>query len=172
MTKRQQTFVWSCLIAAIVFFLAIGGWLLKPDSPEKTPLKIELQAIITDQIGQKSNMNKERVADISVSGSPGDWNAEIFLNADKGFTMISTKQRMWQDALAVLEAVSGLDQLNDISLSWIYPVSNSQNKIEDRNVMSFRFDRTTRDQLIWANVDPSILPDIAFDYQEHPILNN
>ncbi|MBT2569668.1 hypothetical protein J7I83_03525 [Planococcus sp. ISL-110] len=167
----QRSAVWLWLIVAAAVFLAASSWLWKAESPEAEILKTELQAIIIDQIGKKSNMNKERIADISVSRSLDGWNVKIYLNADKGFTTISTKQQMWQDALAVLEPLSEIKQLNDISLFWIYPVKNSQNKVEDKRAMSFRLDKATRDQLIWANVDPSILPDIVFDYKEHPTLN-
>lgn len=168
--KRVAVSLWLIVTAAVI--LAISGWLWRVESSESESLKAELQNIIIDQIGQKSNMNKERVADVSLSRGLAGWNVEIYLNADKGFTTISTKQQMWQDAIAILEPLSEINQLDDISLFWMYPVNNNQNKVVDENVMSFRLDKATRDQLIWANVDPSILPDITVDYQEDPVLNN
>ena len=78
---------------------------------------------------------------------------------------------MWQQAIAILASMSKLRELNDISISWVYPVAGPNDKITDQSVMSFKLDKTTRDQLIWKNVEPSLLPDIAFDYKEHPILN-
>lgn len=163
--------VWLWLFTAALFFVA-GGWLLKTELPEAESLKTEIQAITFDQLGRKSNINKERIADISVARGLVGWNVEISLNADKSFPMISTKQKMWQDAIDILEPLSNISQLNDISLSWILPVETSLSTIEDNSVMSFRIDRSTRDQLIWSNIDPPILQDITFDYQEHPILNN
>lgn len=170
--KLGRFSVWPWFIVATTIILIIGSWLLKLESSEAEKLKTELQAAIIEQIGKNSNMNKERIADISISRNLDGWNVEISLNADKGFTMVSTKLKMWQDAIAVLEPLSEINQLNDISFSWIYPVENSQNKLEDTHVMSFRVDKATRNQLIWDNVEPSILPDIVFDYQEHPVLDN
>ncbi|MDQ0428718.1 hypothetical protein QOZ98_001544 [Planomicrobium stackebrandtii] len=159
--------VWLWLLTTAVL-LASGSWLLKTELPEAENLKTEIQAITIDRLGEKNNMNKERIDDISISRGLIGWNVEISLNADKSFTMFSTKQQIWQDAIDILEPLSGFDQLNGISLSFILPVENSLHK----SVMSFRLDKATRDQLIWSNVDPSILPDITYDYQEHPVLNN
>ncbi|WP_154669126.1 hypothetical protein [Planococcus antarcticus] len=145
---------------------------MRPHSPDAESLKTELQMIVVDQIGKKSNMNKERVNDISASRGFDGWNVELALNADKGFTMISTRQQMWQHAITILELISKTNQLDDISISWIYPVKNNQNDVEDKSVMSFSLDKATRDQLIWANLDPSILPNMTLDYLEHPVLNN
>lgn len=116
-------------------------------------------------------MDKNRIDGISVSRVSKGWDAELALNADKGFTMVSTKQAMWQQAIDLLDPLSDVSQLNDISISWIYPVEDSHNNVHDESVMSFRVDKATRDQLVWDNVEPSILPDIVFDYTEHPVLN-
>lgn len=161
--------VWLWLLTTAVLLVS-GGWLLKTELPEADNLKTGIQAIIIDQLGEKTS--KERMADISLSRGLDGWNAKITLNADEEVAMDSTKQQIWQEAIDILEPLSGLDQLNDISLFWIIPVENSQNRLEDSSVMSFRLDKETRDQLIWSNVNPSILPDIAYDYQEHPVLNN
>lgn len=167
--KKKLLSFWSVTIAVI--FIAIGGWLLKPESQEAKNLKNELNIIVNEQVGAISNMDKTRVSNIVVSKSSGGWDVELSLNADKGFTMISTKKMMWQNAIKILAGASEIDQLNDISLSWIYPVLNEQKSVEDKSVMSFRVDKTTRDQLIWGNIEPSVLPDLVFNYEEHPILS-
>ncbi|WP_394120129.1 hypothetical protein [Planococcus donghaensis] len=169
--KLQRSASWMWLLAAFVVLIAIGGWLLKPESQEAKNLKSDLQAIITQQLGEKNNMDKKRIDGISVSRVSEGWNVELALNADKGFTMVSTKQAMWQQTIDVLDPLSDISQLNDVSILWIYPVEDSHNDVKDENVMSFRMDKATRDQLFWDNVEPSILPDIVFDYTEHPILN-
>ncbi|WP_298825906.1 hypothetical protein [uncultured Planococcus sp.] len=169
--KLQRSASWMWLLLAFIVLIAIGGWLLKPESQEAKNLKADLQAIITQQLGEKSNMDKKRIDGISVSRVSEGWNVELALNADKGFTMVSTKKAMWQQAIDILAPLSGISQLNDISISWIYPVKESQNDVKDESIMSFRMDKATRDQLIWDNVEPSILPDIVFDYTEHPVLN-
>lgn len=169
--KPQRSTGWMWLAVAIVVSIAIGGWLLKPESQEAKSLKVDLQAIISEQLGETSNMDKNRIDGISVSRVSKGWDAELALNADKGFTMVSTKQAMWQQAIDLLDPLSDVSQLNDISISWIYPVEDSHNNVHDESVMSFRVDKATRDQLVWDNVEPSILPDIVFDYTEHPVLN-
>lgn len=169
--KPQRSTGWMWLAVAVVVSIAIGGWLLKPESQEAKSLKVDLQAIISEQLGETSNMDKNRIDGISVSRVSKGWDAELALNADKGFTMVSTKQAMWQQAIDLLDPLSDVSQLNDISISWIYPVEDSHNNVHDESVMSFRVDKATRDQLVWDNVEPSILPDIVFDYTEHPVLN-
>lgn len=156
----------------VVVSIATAGWLLKPESQEAKSLKADLQAVIIEQLGEKSNMDKKRIDGISVSRVSEGWDMELALNADKGFTMVSTKYTMLQQAIDVLDPLSDISQLNDISISWIYPVEDSHNDVNDESVMSFRVDKTTRNQLIWDNVEPSILPDIVFDYTEHPVLND
>lgn len=162
---------WRWLLVAAVILFAIGGWLLKPESPEMESLKTQLQEIIIDQTGEKNNMGTERIKEISLSSRSEGWEAELVLNADKGFAMISSKQTMWEHAIAILARLSAMDQLNDISISWIYPIEERQDDVKEISVMSFRFDKETRDQLIWENLEPSVLPDIALDYRQHPILN-
>ncbi|EGA90621.1 hypothetical protein GPDM_04649 [Planococcus donghaensis MPA1U2] len=167
--KKKLLSFWSVTIAVI--FIAIGGWLLKPESQEAKNLKDELTTIVNEQVGAISNMDKTRVSSIVVSKSSGGWDVELSLNADKGFTMISTKQLMWQNAIKILASASEIDQLHDISLSWVYPVINEQKSIEDKSVMSFTIDKDTRDQIVWGNLEPSVLPDLVYDYEEHPILS-
>ncbi|EMF47722.1 hypothetical protein B481_0730 [Planococcus halocryophilus Or1] len=116
-------------------------------------------------------MDKIRISNLVVSKNSGGWDVELSLNADKGFTMISTKQMMWQEAIKILAAVSEIDQLDEVSISWIYPVLNEQKDVEYKNVMSFTLDKATRDQLVWENLEPSILPDLVYDYEEHLILS-
>ncbi|MGH2318423.1 hypothetical protein ACRC6Q_11665 [Planococcus sp. SE5232] len=169
--KLQRSASWMWLAVAFVILIAVSGWLLKSESQEAKSLKADLQAIITQQLGEKNNLDKKRIDGISVSRVSEGWNVELALNADKGFTMVSTKQAMWQQAIAILAPLSDISKLNDISISWIFPVEDSQNDVNDKSVMSFRMDKATRDQLIWGNVEPSILPDIVFDYTEHPVLN-
>ncbi|MGB6408766.1 MAG: hypothetical protein WBF39_14900 [Planococcus donghaensis] len=167
-TKKLQLF-WTVTIAVIL--IAIGGWLLKPESQEAKNLKNELNIIVNEKVGAISNMDKTRVSSIVVSKSSGGWDVELSLNADKGFTMISTKQLMRQNAIKILASASEIDQLHDISLSWVYPVINEQKSIEDKSVMSFTIDKDTRDQIVWGNLEPSVLPDLVYDYEEHPILS-
>lgn len=169
--KSGLSFAWPWFLVVGIILLAAVGWWLKPESEEAKNLTARLQTIVIEQTGEKNNMDKERIVDISVSQVSAGWNAELALNADKGFTNISTKQFMWQQAIAILASMSELRELNDISISWVYPVAGPNDKITDQSVMSFKLDKTTRDQLIWKNVEPSLLPDIAFDYKEHPILN-
>lgn len=169
--KQQHSSFWAWLIVAAVVLIAIGGWLLMPESQEEKSLQTDLQTVITRQLGEQSNMDKKRIDDISVSRVTEGWDAELALNADKGFTMVSTQQTMWQQAIDILGPLSEIDQLNDISISWIYPVHDSGNEVKDESVMSFWVDKATRDQLIWDRVEPSILPDIVFDYKEHAVLN-
>ena len=170
--KRQGlSTVWPWLMVLAIVLLAAVTWLLQPESQEATNLIAELQATIIEQTGEKNNMGKDRIDDISVSQVPEGWNVELALNADKGFTLISTKQIMWQQAIAILTPLSKISQLNDISISWIYPVEGRNHEVSDESIMSFKLNKTTRDQLIWENVEPSLLPNIAFDYEEHPILN-
>ena len=169
--KPQRSTIWMWLAVAFVVSIAIGGWLLKPVSQEEKSLQADLQTIITRQLGEKSNMDKKRIDSISVSRVSESWDVELALNADKGFTMVSTQQAMWQQSIDILGPLSEISQLNDISISWIYPVKDSSNDVKDENVMSFWMDKATRDQLIWDRVEPSILPDIVFDYKEHAVLN-
>lgn len=169
--KQQHSSFGAWLIVAAVVLIAIGGWLLMPESQEEKSLQTDLQTVITRQLGEQSNMDKKRIDDISVSRVTEGWDAELALNADKGFTMVSTQQTMWQQAIDILGPLSEIDQLNDISISWIYPVHDSGNEVKDESVMSFWVDKATRDQLIWDRVEPSILPDIVFDYKEHAVLN-
>lgn len=169
--KQQHSSFRAWLIVAAVVLIAIGGWLLMPESQEEKSLQTDLQTVITRQLGEQSNMDKKRIDDISVSRVTEGWDAELALNADKGFTMVSTQQTMWQQAIDILGPLSEIDQLNDISISWIYPVHDSGNEVKDESVMSFWVDKATRDQLIWDRVEPSILPDIVFDYKEHAVLN-
>lgn len=168
---KWRHFVFLSLIIAVILII-IGGSLLKPESPEAINLKDEITTIINEQAGATSNVNrKARVSDVVLSQDSSGWDVEISLNADKKFTMISTKQMMWQDSIYILAAVSEINQLDDISLSWIYPVLNAKKDVEDKSVMSFTIDNATRDQLIWKNIEPSILPDLVYDYQEHPVLS-
>ncbi|ANU15357.1 hypothetical protein [Planococcus halocryophilus] len=167
--KKKLLSFWSVAIAVI--FIAIGGWLLKPESQEAKNLKNELYTIVNEQVGATSNMDKIRISNLVVSKNSGGWDVELSLNADKGFTMISTKQMMWQEAIKILAAVSEIDQLDEVSISWIYPVLNEQKDVEYKNVMSFTLDKATRDQLVWENLEPSILPDLVYDYEEHLILS-
>jgi len=169
--KQQRPGFRAWLIVAAVVLVAIGGWLLKPQSQEEKSVQTDLEAVITRQLGEQSNMDKKRIDGISISRVPEGWNAELALNADKGFTMVSTQQTMWQQAIDILGPLSEIDQLNDISISWIYPVHDSGNSVKDESVMSFWVDKATRDQLIWDRVEPSILPDLVFDYKEHAVLN-
>ncbi|WP_238323754.1 hypothetical protein [Planococcus donghaensis] len=167
--KKILLSFWSVAIAVI--FIAIGGWLLTPESQEAKNLKNELNIIVNESVGAISNMDKTRVSSIVVSKTSGGWDVELSLNADKGFTMISTKQLMWENAIKVLESASEINQLHNISLSWIYPVLNEQKNIEDKSVMSFTIDQATRDQIVWENLEPSVLPDLVYDYVEHSLLN-
>lgn len=169
--KPWKSPFWQLLLVTAIVFLAVSGWLLKPGSPEEESLKTQLQEAIIEQIGKKSNMDKDRIVDISVSPRSEGWDVELVLNADKGFTMISTKQKMWEHAVAILAPLSEIRQLNDISISWIYPVKEGHADVKEANVMSFRLDKETRNQLIWENLEPSILPDIALDYRQHSALN-
>ena len=159
------------LLVTAVILLAIGGWFLKLESPEMESLKTQLQETITDQTGKKSNMDKERIEEISLFSTSEGWNAKLVLNADKGFTMISTKQIMWEHAIAMLTHLSAMDQLNDIFIFWLYPIKEGPDDGKEISVMSFRVEKETRDQLIWENLEPSVLPDIALDYTQHPLLN-
>ena len=168
--RFSTAWIWLTMVLAIFLVVAVAR-LMQPESQEAINLKADLQSTIVEQTGKKSNMSKDRVDDISVSRVPAGWNVELFLNADKGFTLISTQQIMWQQAIAILASLSENNQLNDISISWIYPVEGQNHEVRDESVMSFRLDKSTRNQLIWENVEPSLLPDIAFDYEEHPILN-
>lgn len=168
---KWRHFVFLSLIIAVILII-IGGSLLKPESPEAINLKDEITTIINEQAGATSNINhKARVSDVVLSQDSSGWDVEISLNADKKFTMISTKQTMWQDSIHILAAASEINQLDDISLSWIYPVLNTKKDVEDKSVMSFTIDNATRDQLIWKNIEPSVLPDLVYDYQEHPVLS-
>ncbi|WP_203340813.1 hypothetical protein [Planococcus beijingensis] len=169
--KSRLFFAWLWFLAPVIILLVVGGWMLKPESEEAKNLTARLQTTVIEELGEKSNMDKERIAKITVSRVSAGWNAEITLNADKGFTMVSTKQSMWQQAIAILKPLSELQELNDISISWVYPVVGPNDRVTDQSVMSFRLDRTTRNQLIWENVEPSLLPDIAFDYKENSVLN-
>ncbi|TWT05274.1 hypothetical protein FQV26_12560 [Planococcus sp. CPCC 101016] len=171
MQKRNIRGSGGWLPALMIFLLMVSGWMLKPESQEAKNLKNDLQTVVIAQTGEKSNLNKKRIDDILVSRTFENWDVELVLNADKGFTIMSTKQMMWQQAIAILTPLSDSPQLNNISISWIYPVADGQNSVKDEQVMSFRLDKETRDQLIWANVEPVILPDITLDYKEHPVLN-
>ena len=169
--KSGLSFAWRWFLILVIILLAAVGWWLKPESEDAKNLTARLQTIVIEQTGEKSNMDKERIVDISVSQVSAAWNAELVLNADKGRTNISTKQFMWQQAIAILAPLSELPELNDVSISWVYPVVGPNDKVTDQSVMSFRLDKITRDQLIWENVEPSLLPDIALDYEEHSVLD-
>lgn len=169
--KSGLSFAWPWVLGLVIILLVVGGWMLKPQSEEAKNLTARLQTTVIEELGEKNNMDKERIVDISVSQVSSGWDAEFILNADKGFTTISTKQLMWQQAIAILAPLSEFGELNDISISWVYPVAGPNDKVTDQSVMSFRLDKVTRDQLIWENVEPSLLPDIAFDYKEHSVLD-
>lgn len=166
----QPPLRWWLLVAAVIL-LAIGGWLLKPQSPEMEVLKTQLKEVIITQTGEKNNMDIDRIKEISLSSRSEGWDAELTLNADNGVTMMSSKQTMWEHSIAILARLSAMDKLSDISISWIYPIKEGQKDVKDASIMSFRLDKETRDQLIWENLEPSILPDIALDYRQHPALN-
>lgn len=164
MQKKRKPLFALWLLAAIVFLTA-GGWLLITELPETKRLETQIQTVVSEQLGGESNTHNEHIADISVSRGLQGWNVAIVLNIDKEVQTNPAKIKLWQDALIILEPLSEINQLNNISLSWIFSAENI-------SAMSFRLDKETRDQLIWENVDPSILPDITLDYQEHSLLNN
>ncbi|AQU78577.1 hypothetical protein [Planococcus faecalis] len=175
MTKIHKQKFWRFaalpwLLLTIAALLATGGWLLKADSQDATNVKNALQEISIDQTGATSNMNKKRISNLSVSHSSTGWNVEISINADKELTVISTKQKMLTQTIAILDSLPEIDQLEDMSFSWLYPIVNEQNEVDYQSVLSFRLDKKTREQLIWDNVTPSILPDLVIDYEERLLL--
>ncbi len=160
------------LIAVLAVFVTIGNGFSKPQPLEAKHLKAELHSVIIEKTGTITNMNKKRISDIIISRSSAAWDVELFLQANKRPTMMLTKETMWQQTIDILDAMSELDKIEDVSFTWIYPVLNTQEQVEDTGVMSFRLDKTTRDQLVWENVEPSILQELVYDYKEHPFLTD
>lgn len=169
-TNMQRILVFLLLVAVAVLIL-LTSTLFEKESLEAKQLKASLSSIIVEQIGTPTNLHTERISAIAISQRSDMLNAELFIHADKRESMLETKETMWQQSITLLAKLSEIERLDTLSVTWIYPVVNKQEQPKDTKVMSFTIDQATRDQLIWENVEPTILPNLVYDYKEHPILS-
>lgn len=181
----------------IVLFLAIGiigniatGWEGLEDEPEKVTtssekpaakkeeprkeLTIEEQVnkIITDNIDDKNNMKKDRIVESKVVDlADGNRNIILTLNASENLSNKMTRQKMWIDSVKILEPLDALENIENISIEWLFPLVDQYGNEEDGRVMMFDMPKEVRDKINWKNFNNESIPNVSEGYFEHPALS-
>lgn len=136
----------------------------------KEPADLESQArsIVHEEIGEKNNMDKERIADLTVTELVEGSNVVIDLNASENLTNGMTRTGILMNSVEILEPLSKVGGIANIKLVWLLPLVDQYGNEEDGRVLSFVIDKETRDKINWENFDQENLATVTADYFEHP----
>lgn len=148
-----------------------------PKKEEAKPAAIEdeVVGIIHNKLGEKSSFKKDRIVESKVflsEGVPdGTKNIILALNADESATNNMTKKKMWIDSIKIIEPLSELQGVENISIEWMYPFTDQYGNEEDSRIMLLHLDKDTLDKIKWDNFDKENLQNVAGEYFEHPALS-
>lgn len=142
----------------------------KQKDEQLTPTE-EIQKIITDKLGKKSNTDKERIISIDdLSESEDSLYYVISLNADDVLTTNMIRSGMLMDSKKILEPISKIENLKKVVLQWYFPMVDEYGNESDSQVMIINIEREALDKINWDNFDYENFRNVATTYFEHPAL--
>ncbi|MEX3621835.1 hypothetical protein [Viridibacillus arvi] len=136
-------------------------------------LKNDITNIIEDEIGDKNNMDKKRIVKISTvqSATSKSEMVTLKLNASENFTNKMTKGGMGMDAEKILEPISKLDDVEVVTINWLFPLVDAYGNEKDGDIMRIELSKKTLSKINWKNFDYRNFESIADSYWEHPALS-
>ena len=145
----------------------------KKDEPKKElTIEDQVSKIITDNIGDKTNMKKDRIVESKVFDlGDGTRNIILTLNASENLSNKMTRQKMWMDSVEILEPLDALENIENISIEWLLPLVDQYGNQEDGRIMMFDMPREVRDKINWENFNNENIPSVSEGYFEHPALS-
>ncbi len=134
--------------------------------------KEKVVKIVTDKLGKTNNSKKDRIVEADVF-EPGDGTRNIILtmNASENLTNNFIKRSMWMDSVDILEPLSKTEGLKNISIEWLYPLTDQYGNTEDKRIMMLNISKETLDKINWEDFNNENLPNVSTEYFEHPTLN-
>lgn len=175
---------WFGIFVGALIVISVIAALLDPDTDISEPEKVETAApveekeevkeetpkdmiisYINEEMGEKTNTDKERV--VSIGESMGAF--EVVVNGDENLTTNLTLTSMYSDANEIFEQLQSYDDLKqDVMISIMQTFTDQYGNENEDKALMIRLNQETLDKINFENFNYENYPNLAVSHYLHP----
>ncbi|ARK32315.1 hypothetical protein [Halalkalibacter krulwichiae] len=150
---------------------------LEQEETEPATVEDQVERTILDTLGENTNMDEPRMIELAVNNhagtdDPDDKIVIARMNANENLTTNMTRTSILRDSAEVFEELFLIDEVEQVSLMWFLPLTDTYGNVSPGEVLRVEIDREIAERINWDNFDTANFRSIALQYTEHPAFQN